>query len=74
MTKLIFFYLDVSLLFHNYKIFEFLGDGIFDLLDNDKILNKIWQSKKKSQAFEDIHYLCAKITNEIIKYEKKFCW
>ena len=51
----------------------YLGDGIFDNLDNDKILHKIWDSKKKGKVFEDIHQLCAKICDGIIKYsmEKK---
>jgi hypothetical protein len=31
-------------------------------------LHKIWQSKKKGQVHEDIHILCAKITDGIIKY------
>ena len=46
----------------------FLGDGIFDRLDNDKILHKIWQCKKKGQVYDNIHELCAKITDAIIKY------
>ena len=44
------------------------GDGIFDNLDNERILHKIWQSKKKGQVFDDIHQLCAKIVDAIIKY------
>lgn len=46
----------------------FLGDGIFDNLDNDKILHKIWQSKKKGQVINNIHEFCGKITDGIIKY------
>ena len=45
-----------------------IGDGIFDNLDNERILHKIWQSKKKGQVFNDIHQLCAKIVDAIIKY------
>jgi serine/threonine protein phosphatase PrpC len=37
-------------------------------LDNDRIINKIWESKKKGQIINDIHSLCGKITDAIIKY------
>ena len=46
----------------------FLGDGIYDRLDNEKILNKIWSYKKKGKTFDDIHLLCKQITDAIIKY------
>jgi len=59
----IFFYWDVSIIF-----FIFLGDGIFDRLDNDQIINKIWSSKKLGQTITDIHSFCGKITDAIIKY------
>ena len=71
---LIFFYLDVShfliIIFLNYDLFyfNFIGDGIFDNLNNERILHKIWQSKKKGQVYTDIHQLCNKITDAIIKY------
>jgi len=49
--------------------FLILGcDGIYDNLENERILHKIWQSKKKGQVIDDIHQLCAKITDAIIKY------
>ena len=51
-----------------YFYFNCIGDGIFDNLDNERILHKIWQSKKKGQVFNDIHQLCAKIVDAIIKY------
>ena len=31
-------------------------------------MHKIWQSKKRGQVYNDIHQLCAKITDAIIKY------
>lgn len=37
-------------------------------MDNDRIINKIWESKKKGQIINDIHSLCGKITDAIIKY------
>ena len=49
------------------KIF-FLGDGIYDNLNNERILHKIWQSKKKGQVYDDIHQLCGSVTDAIIKY------
>ena len=49
-------------------MFFSLGDGIFDRLDNDQIINKIWGNKKLGQTITDIHSLCGKITDAIIKY------
>lgn len=46
----------------------FLGDGIYDRLENEQILNKIWSYKKKRKTFDDIHFLCKQITDAIIKY------
>ena len=37
-------------------------------MENEKILNKIWSYKKAGQTFNDIHSLCGKITDAIIKY------
>jgi hypothetical protein len=37
-------------------------------LENEKILNKIWSYKKAGETFDDIHALCGKITDAIIKY------
>ena len=48
--------------------FTILGDGIFDNLDNDEILHKIWEYKKKGIIINDIRELCGKITDGIIKY------
>ena len=31
-------------------------------------MHKIWQNKKKGVVYNDIHKLCAKITDAIIKY------
>ena len=31
-------------------------------------MHKIWESKKKGQVYNDIHQLCAKIVDAIIKY------
>ena len=49
-------------------IFYFLGDGIYDRLENEQILNKIWSYKKAGNTYDDIHALCAKIVDAIIKY------
>ena len=49
--------------------FLILGcDGIYDRLNNDQILKKIWEYKKKGKIINDIHTLCAQITDGIIKY------
>ena len=45
-----------------------IGDGIFERLDNDKILHKIWKYKKKGEVHNDIKTLCGIITDGIIKY------
>ena len=37
-------------------------------MNNDQIINKIWQSKKYGEVITDIHSFCAKITDAIIKY------
>ena len=37
-------------------------------MDNDQIINKIWESKKKGEVINDIHSFCGKITDAIIKY------
>ena len=63
MVKAILFFQDVRFIF-----FYFLGDGIYDRLDNDKILNKIWSYKKAGQKFDNIHELCKLITDAIIKF------
>ena len=43
-------------------------DGIYDRLDNDQILKKIWEYKKRGKVINDIHSFCAQITDGIIKY------
>ena len=43
-------------------------DDIFDRLDNDKIFTKIWEYKIQGKSINDIHTLCAQITDAIIKY------
>ena len=50
------------------NFFYFLGDGIFDRLENEKILNKIWDLKKAGSVIDNIHQLCGTITNAIIKF------
>ena len=37
-------------------------------MENDQIINKIWECKKLGQVITDIHSLCGKITDAIIKY------
>ena len=37
-------------------------------MNNDQIMNKIWSSKKYGEPINDIHSLCGKITDAIIKY------
>jgi len=37
-------------------------------LNNDQIINKIWSCKKYGETINDIHSLCGKITDAIIKY------
>ena len=54
-----------------FYIFFILGDGIYDRLDNEKILNKIWSLKKKNSTISDIHQLCGTITDAIIKFSMK---
>ena len=49
-------------------LFIFIGDGIFDRLQNDEIFHKIWGYKRKGVVFNDIRELCGKITDGIIKY------
>ena len=63
---MILYYLGVS--FINLYNIIYLGDGIFDRLDNDAILHKIWKYKKKGEVHNDIRELCGKITDRIIKY------
>ena len=63
------YFQDVSSLLFYLISFLFLGDGIFDRLDNEKILDKIWSLKKAGEPIkEDIHNLCGKITDAIMKY------
>ena len=47
---------------------KFLGDGIFDRLNNDQIIDKIWGAKKLGESINDIHSFCGRITDAIIKY------
>ena len=37
-------------------------------MDNDQIINKIWEGKKRGEVIDDIHSFCGKITDAIIKY------
>ncbi len=54
-----------------YYIIFFIGDGIFDHLDNDEILNMIWSFKKKGSIFEDLHALSGNLADAVIKYSMK---
>ena len=67
MIKVILFFQDVSIFIIQFIIF-ILGDGIFDRLENEKILRKIWEYKKAGQVIDNIHQLCAKIVDAIIKF------
>lgn len=49
----------------------FIGDGIYDHLENEEILKMIWEFKKKGNKFEDIHVLSGNITDAIIKYSMR---
>ena len=57
-------------------IFIILGGSIFEKLNNEQILNKIWSYKKKGHVHTDIKTLYKKITDGIIEYsmsmEEKF--
>lgn len=46
-------------------------DGIFDHLENETIFKIIWNFKKFGKAIENIHKLCADITDCVIKYSMK---
>ena len=37
-------------------------------MDNDQIVKKIWEGKKKGEVIKDIHSFCGKVTDAIIKY------
>ena len=37
-------------------------------MNNDQIINKIWESKKLGEVITDIHSFCGKITDAISKY------
>ena len=62
--KVILYCWDVSI----FNLLKYIGDGIFDRLENDEIFNKIWKYKKKGEVHNDIRELCRKITDGIIKY------
>ena len=49
----------------------FIGDGIYDHLENEEILKMIWEFKKKGNKFEDIHVLSGNITDAVIKYSMR---
>ena len=40
-------------------------------MENEKILDKIWTYKKAGMVINDIHQLCAKIVDAIIKFSMK---
>ena len=66
MKKVILYYQDVILFFIIF--YSNIGDGIFDVLSNDEIFNKIWSYKKKGEVHSDFKTLCGIITDGIIKY------
>ena len=45
----------------------YIGDGIFDKVQNDEIMHIIWGCKKKGEVHNNIRELCGKITDGIIK-------
>jgi len=46
-------------------------DGIFDSLENEKILKMIWSFKKKGKVIENIHQFSGDIADSVIKYSMK---
>ena len=67
MKKAILSFQDVSF-YYFIILFLIIGDGIYDRLENEQILNKIWTYKKAGFIFNDVHALCAQIVDAIIKY------
>ena len=55
-----------------YLYYLIIGDGIFDRLENERILHKIWSYKKKGEVHNDIGKLCGMITDGIIKYSMQY--
>ena len=46
-------------------------DGIFDSLENEKILKMIWSFKKQGNIIENIHKFSGDIADSIIKYSMR---
>lgn len=46
-------------------------DGIFDSLENEKILKMIWSFKKKGKVINNIHKFSGDIADSVIKYSMK---
>lgn len=46
-------------------------DGIFDSLQNEKILKMIWSFKKQGNIIENIHKFSGDIADSIIKYSMR---
>lgn len=46
-------------------------DGIFDYLENDKILKMIWKFKRKGNIVENIHQYSGDIADSVLKYSMK---
>ena len=46
-------------------------DGIFDSLENEKILKMIWSFKKKGKIIDNIHKYSGDIADSVIKYSMK---
>ncbi len=44
----------------------FIGDGIFDRMDNEEIMKLIWCMKKKGQNINSVHAFSGNIVDSII--------
>ena len=63
MKKAILFLSDVR---KKIYIYLFIGDGIFDRMDNEEIMKLIWCMKKKGQNINNVHVLSGNVVDSII--------
>ena len=49
----------------------YIGDGIFDRMENDEIMGMIWKFKKKGKIFGNIHLLSGNVVDSVIKKSMK---
>ena len=63
MKKAILFLSDVR---KKIYIYLFIGDGIFDRMDNEEIMKLIWYMKKKGQNINNVHVLSGNVVDSII--------